>query len=73
MFHLAAIGHVYEGPGLAGRSLAILKAPVSTLCGARVVSVGNSGGSQEHRLACKACLRLMLMRTSDVVPLLFGG
>lgn len=79
MIHLAPIGYVYEGPGLEGRVVTTLNAPVATLCGSRTAKKGeslhNEGGVRvmmphDDPRSCKACLRLLPSRTSNVVPLM---
>lgn len=78
MIHLAPIGDLFEGPGLTGRSLATLSAPVSTLCGARPIPRRLDGvldGVQvmmphDHPHSCRECLRLLPSRRSRVIPLL---
>lgn len=79
MIHLAAVGYVYEGPGLTGRVVTTINAPVASLCGARTAERGRSlyeeGGVRvimphDDPRSCRSCLRLMPTRTSNVVPLL---
>lgn len=79
MIHLAAIGYVYEGPGLAGRVITTLNSPVATLCGARTAKKGENlhhlGGIQvimphDDPRSCRDCLKLLPTRRSEVVPLM---
>lgn len=76
MIHLAAVGYVYEGPGLTGRVVATLNAPVATLCGSRTAEKGkNLEGLRvmmphDDPRSCRSCLRLLPTRTSTVVPVL---
>ena len=78
IIHLAPVGPVYEGPGLEGRAVVILKAPVASLCGSKVSDGnGNVQGTQviaphDDSRTCKACLKLLPSRTSHVIPLLLG-
>lgn len=76
MIHLAPIGRVYEGPGLTGFTVSILDAPVATLCGSRTAEKGkNLGGVRvvmphDDPRSCRACLKLLPYRRSQVVPVL---
>lgn len=76
--HLAAVGHLYEGPGLTGRVLAILNVPSATLCGVRAANSVVLHGTQvvmphDHPTACRACLKLLPSRRSLVVPMMLPG
>lgn len=81
MIHLAPIGFIYEGPGLTGRVVTTLNAPVATLCGARTAEKGKSlyerpGGAtrvimpHDDPRSCRECLKLLPSRRSEVAPLL---
>ncbi len=69
MMHLAAVGDIYEGPGLTGHVIGSLNAPSSTLCGLRTAAY--HGAPRESHESCKVCMRLLLGRTSQVVPISF--
>lgn len=71
MIHLAPVGLQYEGPGLSGPALAVLRSPVATLCGVRVTDESvRVMMPHDDPLSCRSCLRLLPTRTSTVVPVL---